>query len=161
MRRALSIDERSYGADHPDVATRLNNLAQVLYATNRLVEAEPLYRRAVEIFVRFGKATGHEHPHMRVDLENYRILLAKMKLPQEEIDQRVRAAMETAGALNPIDPEVGRLLGPAKSTKEVLEALDRQYREEGKPAIWFLPLNEPIVPHLDELLGPLPKNADE
>ena len=32
-----------YGPDHPDVATGLNNLAQLLEATNRLAEAEPLY----------------------------------------------------------------------------------------------------------------------
>ena len=28
MRRALAIDEQSYGPDHPDVAIRLNNLAR-------------------------------------------------------------------------------------------------------------------------------------
>ena len=27
MRRALAIDEKSYGPDHPNVATDLNNLA--------------------------------------------------------------------------------------------------------------------------------------
>jgi hypothetical protein len=27
MRRALEIDEKSYGPDHPNVAIRLNNLA--------------------------------------------------------------------------------------------------------------------------------------
>jgi len=48
-RRALAIDETSFGHDHPDVATDLNNLAQLLKTTNRLTEAEPLYRRALEI----------------------------------------------------------------------------------------------------------------
>ena len=48
-RRALAIDEKSYGPDHPEVAIRLNNLAQLLKATNRLAEAEPLYRRALAI----------------------------------------------------------------------------------------------------------------
>ena len=43
IRRALAIDEAVYGPDHPDVATDLNNLAQLLQATNRLAEAEPLY----------------------------------------------------------------------------------------------------------------------
>ena len=36
MRRALAIDEQSYGPDHPNVATDLNNLALLLKATNRL-----------------------------------------------------------------------------------------------------------------------------
>ncbi|MDA0591603.1 MAG: tetratricopeptide repeat protein, partial [Planctomycetota bacterium] len=38
-RRALAIDEQSFGTEHPEVATDLNNLAQLLQATNRLSEA--------------------------------------------------------------------------------------------------------------------------
>lgn len=48
-----------------------------------------------------------------------------------------------------------RMLVPAKPLQEVLDELDRQYREQGKPAVWFLPLDEPISPHLDQLLGPV------
>ncbi len=39
MRRVLSIYESSYGLDHPRVASALNNLASLLKATNRFVEA--------------------------------------------------------------------------------------------------------------------------
>ena len=49
MRRALAIDEKSFGPDHPSVARDLNNLALLLQATNRLAEAEPLMRRALAI----------------------------------------------------------------------------------------------------------------
>ena len=49
MRRALQIGEDSLGFQHPDVATRLNNLAALLQSTKRLLEAEPLVRRVVEI----------------------------------------------------------------------------------------------------------------
>ena len=49
IRRALAIDEKSYGPDHPNVAIRLNNLAELLQDTNRLAEAEPLMRRALAI----------------------------------------------------------------------------------------------------------------
>jgi hypothetical protein len=42
----------------------------------------------------------------------------------------------------------------AVDAQEVLDALDRSYREQKKPAVWFLPLNQPIARHLDELLGP-------
>ena len=38
MRRALAIDEKSFGADHPNVAITLNNLALLLQATNRLAK---------------------------------------------------------------------------------------------------------------------------
>ncbi|MFN0021783.1 MAG: tetratricopeptide repeat protein [Pirellulaceae bacterium] len=51
---------------------------------------------------------------------------------------------------------IDQILGPAKSTQEVFDALDRQYREAGKSKVWFLPLDKPIAPYLDELLGPLP-----
>ena len=48
MRRALEIDEASYGLDHPGVATDLNNLAGLLQTTNRLAEAESLIGRAIQ-----------------------------------------------------------------------------------------------------------------
>ena len=62
LRRAMVIDEQSYGAEHPTVAIDLNNLAQLLQATNRLAWAEPLMRRCVAIFDTFKTGTGYEHP---------------------------------------------------------------------------------------------------
>ena len=59
FRRALIIDEASYGPEHPDVAADLNNLAGLLRATNRLAEAEPLYRRALAID---EASYGPDHP---------------------------------------------------------------------------------------------------
>ena len=72
MRRALKIDETSYGSEHPNVAIRLNNLAQLLQATNRLAEAEPLMRRALEID---ETSYGSEHPEVAIDLNNLALLL--------------------------------------------------------------------------------------
>ena len=59
MRRALDIDEVSFGPDHPLVAIRLNNLAQLLQTTNRLGEAEQAMRRALGIF---EASYGPDHP---------------------------------------------------------------------------------------------------
>ena len=97
-RRALAIDETSLGPDHPDVATALNNLAVLLQATNRLSEAEPLMRRAVEIYRRFREATGHEHPHWRDAIENYRGLLEELGLSEGEIARRLAEAAGAWGA---------------------------------------------------------------
>jgi tetratricopeptide (TPR) repeat protein len=72
MRRALAIDEASYGADHPNVAIVLNNLAQLLQATNRLAEAEPLMRRALAID---EASFGAEHPNLAIRLNNLASLL--------------------------------------------------------------------------------------
>jgi hypothetical protein len=46
-----------------------------------------------------------------------------------------------------------QLLGPARTVKDVLESLDRQYRAQGKPAVWFLPTDKPIAPHPEQILG--------
>jgi uncharacterized protein HemY len=51
LRRALEIDEASFGSHHRTVAMRLDNLATLLRATNRLAEAEPLIHRALAIHV--------------------------------------------------------------------------------------------------------------
>ncbi len=72
MRRALGIDEASYGPDHPNVARDLSNLAQVLKATNRLGEAEPLMRRALGID---EASYGPDHPNVAVRLNNLAALL--------------------------------------------------------------------------------------
>jgi Tetratricopeptide repeat len=72
MRRALAINEASYGPDHPTVATHLNNLAHLLQATNRLGEAEPLMRRVVSIF---EASFGRDHPNVATALSNLAHLL--------------------------------------------------------------------------------------
>jgi len=75
LRRALAIDEHSFGPDHPDVAIDLNNLAMLLQATNRLAEAEPLLRRALSIFLDSTRRTGYEHPYLRTAMGNYSSIL--------------------------------------------------------------------------------------
>jgi len=72
IRRALAIEEMSFGPDHPSVATRLSNLAQLLQDTNRLDEAEPLMRRTLAIG---EKIFGPEHPQVATRLSNLAALL--------------------------------------------------------------------------------------
>ena len=59
IRRAIDIDERTLGRDHPDVAVRLNSLGLVLDAQGAHTAAIPFFRRAVEID---EKALGPDHP---------------------------------------------------------------------------------------------------
>ena len=66
-KRALEIDEAALGKDHPTVAIRLNNLAALYQATNRLKEAEPLLQRVVKIF---EKSLGEDHPNVATPLNN-------------------------------------------------------------------------------------------
>ena len=57
--RAIAIDEKALGPDHPGLATDLNNLAALYQATGRYAEAEPLFQRAIAID---EKALGPDHP---------------------------------------------------------------------------------------------------
>jgi tetratricopeptide (TPR) repeat protein len=93
-RQALAINEVSFGPDHPNVARDLNNLAELLRVTNRLAEAETLYRRALRNLSEFGHRTGHEHPHFRTAINNYGGLLAAMGSSEDEIQARLRSAIE-------------------------------------------------------------------
>jgi tetratricopeptide (TPR) repeat protein len=71
-RRALVIDEASFGPDHPEVAIDLNNLAVLLQTTNRLSDAEPLMRRALAID---EASFGPDHPKVAIRLNNLAQLL--------------------------------------------------------------------------------------
>ncbi len=55
------------GPEHPDVATSLNNLAELYRATGRYAEAEPLYQRAIAIA---ETTLGPEHPDLAIWLNN-------------------------------------------------------------------------------------------
>jgi len=59
-RRALSIRKKLLGAEHPDTAQSMNNLAELLRAKGDYEAAEPLYRRALDIFT---KVLGEQHPN--------------------------------------------------------------------------------------------------
>jgi tetratricopeptide (TPR) repeat protein len=76
LRRALAIDEKSYGPDHPEVATCLANLAGLLGASKRLGEAELLFRRALAID---EKSYGPDHPEVATCLNNLALLLRASK----------------------------------------------------------------------------------
>ena len=68
MRRALSIDEASFGADHSDVARDLNNLAQLLQdPSTGWPRPEPLIRRALSID---EASFGADHSDVAHDLNN-------------------------------------------------------------------------------------------
>ena len=106
MRRALDHRRgQSYGSDHPDVATDLNSLALLLKATNRLAEAEPIYRRALAIS---RQSLGPNHPHVAISLNNLAALLhATNRIAEAEpLMRRALAIDEENPALGPDHPNV-------------------------------------------------------
>jgi hypothetical protein len=92
-RRALAIDEKSYGPDHPTIAIHVNNLALLLAATNRPDEAEPLFRRSPAILEQFTRATGHQHPHLDWARANYVQALKVLGRGEAEVEAALRSVL--------------------------------------------------------------------
>ncbi|MCA8988928.1 MAG: tetratricopeptide repeat protein, partial [Planctomycetaceae bacterium] len=90
MRRALAIDEQSYGPEHPSVARDLNNLALLLQAINRFEEAEPLMRRCLCIFLEFTQRHHNSHPNLHAATCHYGDLLKQMGLSHEQVEVKLR-----------------------------------------------------------------------
>ncbi len=117
--QALALREELHGPDHPDVAIGLNNLAQLIKATNRLTEAEPLMRRALEID---EAALGPDHPSVARDLNNLARLLHDTSRPTEA-EYLMRRALEIdEAALGPDHPNVARDLN---NLAQILHDTDR------------------------------------
>ncbi|KKM70124.1 hypothetical protein LCGC14_1443890 [marine sediment metagenome] len=60
-KKALQVAEQKAGADHPDVATSLSNLAALHYKQGQYAKAEPLYKRSLAIY---EKVLGPDHPNV-------------------------------------------------------------------------------------------------
>ncbi|MGH9702573.1 MAG: CHAT domain-containing protein, partial [Candidatus Acidiferrales bacterium] len=67
LSRALAIDEKALGPNHPTVGAIVNMLAGLDEAQGRFREAEPLYKRALTIVVH---ALGPDHPRVAASLNN-------------------------------------------------------------------------------------------
>ncbi|KPL16079.1 MAG: hypothetical protein AMJ92_13165, partial [candidate division Zixibacteria bacterium SM23_81] len=64
---ALTVAEKTFGPNHPYVATSLNNLAGLYQAQGKYSEAEPLYKRALAIE---EEALGKNHYRVATSLNN-------------------------------------------------------------------------------------------
>ena len=77
MREAMQITGAALGKDHPDYATRLNNLAVLFAHQGRWADALPMAEKALAIW---QAALGDQHP----DVENARQSLAAMRAAAEK-----------------------------------------------------------------------------
>jgi tetratricopeptide (TPR) repeat protein len=102
--RALEIDEKSFGSDHPGVAQSLSKLAWLHYNHGELTAAESLYRRSLAIRER---DLGTDHPDVAQILNN----LAAICLAQGRPDAAEPLARPSLTivekALGPEHPAVG------------------------------------------------------
>jgi tetratricopeptide (TPR) repeat protein len=123
MARVVTIFESSLGEQHPNVAVALNNLAQLLQATNRLGEAEPLMRRALAID---EQSFGATHPNVARHLNNLaQLLKATNRLTEAEPLMRRTLAIDeqSFGAIHPnVAIDLNNLAQLLKTTNRLAEA---------------------------------------
>jgi CHAT domain-containing protein/Tfp pilus assembly protein PilF len=82
FRRALAVQERALGPNHPATANTLNNLSTYLDRRGRPEEAEPLQRRALDIL---EKTLGPLHPDTAAMLTTLAVMLDRQgKLGEAE-----------------------------------------------------------------------------
>jgi hypothetical protein len=101
--RALELEEKEWGPDHPNVATALNNLATLYRYDGQLALAESLYRRALIIDER---AFGPAHAQVARDLSNLASLYASQKRYADAEPLYKWALATDEKALGPDHPDV-------------------------------------------------------
>jgi CHAT domain-containing protein/tetratricopeptide (TPR) repeat protein len=104
---ALRLAEATYGPEHPNVATSLNNLAVLYDEQGKYAEAELLHRRALAIR---EKVLGPEHPDVATSLNNLaEVYRAQGRYAEAEpLHRRALAIKEKA--LGPEHPAVATSL---------------------------------------------------
>ena len=74
--RALAIQEKALGPEHPDLAESIDNLAMLYNAQREYAKAESLCGRALAIR---EKALGPEHPDVATSLHYLAVLYATQR----------------------------------------------------------------------------------
>jgi tetratricopeptide (TPR) repeat protein len=73
-RQSEDLREKQYGADKPQTAKSLNDLAICYSLQGNYDKAEPLFQRAIDIF---DRSDYRDTPQMATTLENYALLLKR------------------------------------------------------------------------------------
>jgi tetratricopeptide (TPR) repeat protein len=140
LQQALAIRERVLGANHPDTAQSLNNLAALYKNQGKYEQAEPLLQQALTIHER---VLGANHPDTALSLNNLAALYSDQgKYEQAEpLYQRALAICEKVlGAEHP-------------NTANSLNNLAHLYSDQGKYE-QVEPLYQRALAIREKVLGP-------
>jgi len=107
-----------YGAEAPQYATALNNLAELYRAHGRYADAEPLYQRAIAIT---EKTLGRDNPDVGIRLNNLALLYQAQGRYADAEPLYQRSLAITEKALGPDNPTVGTALNYRPQTKATLQ----------------------------------------
>lgn len=145
VRRSLTIREEALGAEHPEVASSLNNLAALLHLQGKSEEAEQLFRRALSTL---QQSLGAQHPDLARSLNNLGLFLHGQGQSKEAEELYRRALLIWDAALGPEHPTIAYAL---LNLGLLLESQDR--RAEAEPVYRRalairekgLPANHPLI----------------
>ena len=107
FKRALAIKEKALGADHPDVANSLNNLAIGYGEQGKYADAEGLFKRALAIR---EKTLGADHPELASTLASLAVVYGKQGKYADAEGLFKRALAIKEKALGQDHPEVANSL---------------------------------------------------
>jgi tetratricopeptide (TPR) repeat protein len=135
------------GKDHPDTALSLNNLAFLYYSQGKYAEAEPLYRRALDIT---EKALGKDHPSTARSLNNLALLYHSQRKYAEAEPLYQQLLTITEAALGSDHPALATTLNSLAVVYRVLAAPRCR-----KDTDHFSPAHPALRRRIDELGRPL------
>jgi len=95
LKRALAIQEKDFGSNHPATVSNLGSLANLYALQGQYAQAESFYRRAL---VTQEKTLGPDHPKIAMLLENIARIYRKTGREQEAEGLARRAVTILAGA---------------------------------------------------------------
>ena len=97
----MALRLKKLGADHPDVATSYNNIANVYYSQGKYDQALEYLQKALKISL---KKLGADHPHVAMYYLNIGVVYAlqeKLTEAESSTQRAVDIARKTSGELHP------------------------------------------------------------
>ena len=136
-KRALTVDEMTFGADHPHTVSSLASLAWIEFDQGKYLEAERLYRRTLTIR---EKALGPNHPDVAQSLNNLAAIFIKQRKYAEAEQFAKRSLAIVEKALGPEHPGIAANLttlaevetgpGPSSRGRDPIQSLVVPDREK-------------------------------
>jgi tetratricopeptide (TPR) repeat protein len=105
--KALKLQDKVYGPEHPQVAQTLNNLALLYFQTSRYEKALILNTRSLEIMEKLGKT---EHPGFATTLNNLAGIYVHKGRHEKALELYKRALEIRERILSPDHPDVAKTL---------------------------------------------------
>jgi CHAT domain-containing protein len=140
QQRALTINEKINGPEHPDSALTLNNLAETYRALAQYDKALPLQQRAVAIF---EKDLGPEHPDTAIGLGNLALIYISLTQYEKALQLQQRALVIQEKVLGRDHPDTSLALTNLAETYRALAQYDKA-----------LPLQQRALAVNEKVLGP-------